>query len=233
MEYSHQTYVISAGRANNLPFEKAALNHYIFCVKAGEGDQYRAAGCKHVYETGTLMQSRNWALDHAFDNGDICVQLSDDIKSVKYNPHVAGGKKETVRLQQAINVMVEKLNAVKGLRLLGVPPTSNAFFAKSPLSKNTFCIGDALFVKPSEPRFDINLTLKEDYDFTLQHIERYGIACRYQRFLWEFQHYSNAGGAVAYRDDAREQKNINYLLRKWPKQLRLNPKRKNEILLKA
>lgn len=229
----HQTYVISAGRANALPFDKHALSTYVFCVKTGEGDQYRAAGCQHVYETGTLMQSRNWALDHAFNNGHICVQLSDDLKSVKLNPHVAAGKKDTVRLQQAITVMVEKLSAVKGLRLLGVPPTSNAFFAKQPLSKNTFCIGDAIFVKPSEPRFDDNLTLKEDYDFTLQHIDRYGIACRYQRFLWEFQHYSNPGGAVAYRDDAREQKNINYLLRKWPNHLRLNPKRKNEILLKA
>jgi len=233
MDYSFQVYVISAGRATSLPFEKAALNNYIFCVKSGEGDQYRAAGCKHVYETGSLMQSRNWALDHAFENKNTCVQLSDDIKSVKHNPHVTGGKTDAVRLQNAINVMVEKLHAVKQLRLLGVPPTANAFFAKSSLSKNTFCIGDALFVKPSEPRFDNNLTLKEDYDFTLQHIDRYGIACRYQRFLWEFQHYSNSGGAVAYRDDAREQKNINYLLRKWPNNLRLNPKRKNEILMKA
>lgn len=233
MENSHAVYVISAGRANSLPFQTSALNQYIFCVKAGEADAYRAAGCRHVYETGSLMQSRNWALEHAFDNKQICVQLSDDIKSVKLNPHVASGKKEAVSLDHAIKVMVEKLTAVTGLRLLGIPPTSNAFFAKSILSKNTFCIGDALFVKPSEPRFDNNLSLKEDYDFTLQHIDRYGLTARYQRFLWDFQHYSNAGGAVAYRDEAREQKNINYLLRKWPKNLRLNPKRKNEILLKA
>jgi len=233
MDLNFQVYVISAGRANNLPFDKLALNNYTFCVKSGEGDQYRSAGCKHVYETGSLMQSRNWALNHAFKDNNICVQLSDDIKSVKLNPHVAGGKKDVVPIQLAINTMVEKLNAVKGLRLLGVPPTANAFFAKSPISKNTFCIGDALFVKPSEPRFDENLTLKEDYDFTLQHIERYGVTARYQRYLWEFQHYSNSGGAVSYRDDAREQKNINYLLRKWPNNLRLNPKRKNEILLRA
>ena len=232
MKYPHSVYVISAGRANNLPFNKKEKESFIFCVKSGEADQYRANGCLNVHETGNLIDSRNFALDHAFDQKHICVQLSDDLKKVTTNSSFVD-KSEKIPLTQAIDFMVDKLNTVSGLRLLGVPPTANAFYAKTIYSKNTFCIGDALFVKPSEPRFDTNLTLKEDYDFTLQHIQRYSVCARYQRFLWEFQHYSNSGGAVSYRDDDREQKNINYLLRKWPRNLRLNPRRKNEILLKA
>lgn len=50
--------------------------------------------------------------------------------------------------------------------------------------------------------------------------------------LFEFQHYSNKGGAVSYRDEQEEQRNIALLKEKWGTAVRDNPKRKNEILLK-
>jgi hypothetical protein len=86
------------------------------------------------------------------------------------------------------------------------------------------------FCKPNEIRFDEQLTLKEDYDFTLQHIQKYG-TIRYQKYLFTFQHYSNKGGAVDIRNDKEEQKNIMILKSKWGDKIRLNPKRKNEILI--
>ena len=89
-----------------------------------------------------------------------------------------------------------------------------------------------IFVKPNELKFDEKLTLKEDYDYTLQHIERYGICMRYQKYLFSFSHYSNEGGAVEYRNDTEEQYNIVYLMKKWGKSVKLNKKRKNEILIK-
>ena len=87
-----------------------------------------------------------------------------------------------------------------------------------------------LFVKPSEVRFDTQLTLKEDYDFTLQHISRKKVL-RYQKYLFSFKHYSNKGGAVDIRNNEEEQKNIRILKSKWGDKVRLNPKRKNEILI--
>ena len=86
------------------------------------------------------------------------------------------------------------------------------------------------FCKPNEIRFDEQLTLKEDYDFTLQHIQKYGTV-RYQKYLFTFQHYSNKGGAVDIRNDKEEQKNIMILKSKWGDKIRLNTKRKNEILI--
>ena len=114
--------------------------------------------------------------------------------------------------------------------LLGIPPTDNYFFANKIVSTNTFCIGDMLFIKPNELRFDEQLTLKEDYDYTLQHKER-GDVIRYQKYLFTFEHYSNKGGAVDVRDDEEEQKNIQILKSKWGDKIKLNPKRKNEILI--
>jgi len=224
----HNVYVISAGRYNNLPFDVVQKKKYFFCVKNGEKELYEKAGCYNVIETGNLMQSRNYALHHAFKMNRICVQLSDDIKKIVINKNFGTYKK--IHLQEAIEDIVNKFNKVKGIKLLGIPPTDNYFFANTLISKNTFCIGDLMFIKPNPLRFDEQLTLKEDYDYTLQHIKHIG-TIRYQKYLFTFEHYSNKGGAVDIRNNDEEQKNIKILFAKWGNKIRLNPKRKNEILI--
>ena len=228
LEMNYKVYVISAGRYDKLPFNQKQKDSYIFCVKNGEGELYRSKGCSKVYETGNLIDSRNFALDHSFKENNICVQLSDDIKKVVINKNF--GEPKNVELDFAIKDIVSKFKSVKGVKLLGIPPTDNFFFANKIVSVNTFCIGDMLFVKPSEIRFDTQLSLKEDYDFTLQH-KQIGDVIRYQKYLFTFEHYSNKGGAVDVRDDNEEQKNIMILKSKWGDKIRLNSKRKNEILI--
>lgn len=226
---NYNVYVISAGRYDKLNFTTEQKNKYIFCVKKGEKHLYEKHGCKNVFETGTLMQSRNAALDMAFNENKICVQLSDDLKKVTTNKNFA--PKKQVDLDFAIDQLINVFQKVNGVYLMGVPPTNNDFFAKSLISKNTFCIGDMLFIKPNDLRFDTSLTLKEDYDYTLQHLSKYKNCFRYQKYLFEFEHYKNIGGAVDYRTEQEEQKNIKILFAKWGNKIKLNPKRKNEILI--
>ena len=57
---THNVYVISAGRYDKLPFNEEQKKNYIFCVKNGEGKLYKENGCLNVYETGNLMDSRNY-----------------------------------------------------------------------------------------------------------------------------------------------------------------------------
>lgn len=226
---NYKVYVISAGRYDKLNFTIEQKNNYIFCVKIGEKHLYEKNGCKNVFETGTLMQSRNAALDMAFSENKICVQLSDDLKKVTTNKNF--NVKQQIDLDFAIQELVKVFNKVNGVYLMGIPPTSNDFFAKSLISKNTFCIGDMLFIKPNDLRFDTLLTLKEDYDYTLQHLAKYKNCFRYQKYLFEFEHYKNKGGAVDYRTQQEEQKNIKILFAKWGDKIKLNSKRKNEILI--
>ena len=225
---NHKVYVISANRYNDLPFNKQQKEKYIFCVKNGQKELYKENGCKQVYNTGNLMDSRNFALEHAFSNNNICIQLSDDIKKVTTNKNFF--KKKIVKLDEAIEDIVSKFKKIKGVYLMGVPPTDNYFFANKLVLENKFCIGDMLFVKPNELRFDTQLSLKEDYDYTLQHIQKAKVL-RYQKYLFTFKHYSNKGGAVDIRNDKEEQKNIMILKSKWGDKIRLNSKRKNEILI--
>lgn len=225
----HNVYVISAGRYDKLPFNEKQKNNYTFCVRNGEKELYEKNGCKNVFETGKLLESRNFALKHSFAQNKICVQLSDDLKKVTTNKNFS--EKKTVDIDSAINDLIIQFQKINGVYLMGIPPTSNDFFAKNLISKNTFCIGDMIFVKPCNLLFDEQLTLKEDYDYTLQHLKKYGNTFRYQKYLFEFEHYKNKGGAVDYRTEKEEQKNILILKLKWGDKIRLNPKRKNEILI--
>ena len=68
----------------------------------------------------------------------------------------------------------------------------------------------------SEPRFDEKMSLKEDYDLTAAHLLKYGKVLRSNRVIVKATHYTNAGGAVADRNDTREQYNIAVLRYKWP-----------------
>ena len=73
-----------------------------------------------------------------------------------------------------------------------------------------FVVGDFVVVQPSSQlRWDEAMTLKEDYDFTCQHIYEFGRVARCNRLLILAEHYVNAGGAVAIRNSKREAQNIN------------------------
>jgi RecJ-like exonuclease len=225
----YNIYVISAGRYANLPFTDKQKEEYIFCVKTGEKDLYHQNGCKTVLETGKLIPSRNAAIDHAQKNNKLCIQISDDIKKVIPNKNFLEIK--DTELQEVIDYNLSVMERFKAT-LVGIPPTSNSYFAKSLYTLNTFIIGDFFIVKPTDIRFDNNLTLKEDYDFTLQHISRGAKVIRTSKYLIDYAHYKNKGGAVSYRNKTEELKNIEYLLNKWGNDIiRLNPKRNLEILL--
>ena len=53
-----------------------------------------------------------------------------------------------------------------------------------PVETQAFIIGDFIVVSPdSTLRFDEKMTLKEDYDFGAQHLQRYGVVCRVNRLF--------------------------------------------------
>mmetsp|Transcript_95320 Transcript_95320/g.199369 ORF Transcript_95320/g.199369 Transcript_95320/m.199369 type:complete len:575 (+) Transcript_95320:228-1952(+) len=126
-------------------------------------------------------------------------------------------------------------NTLQGPRLAGVYPLGSCSraFAGAEVQKQHFIIGDFFVADKSPLRFDQEMTLKEDYDFTANHIYTYGSVLRCTRMTISAKHQTNAGGACAIRDKKglEEQKNIAILRRKWPRGIRNHPKRKNEVIL--
>lgn len=229
MEFA--VYVISAGRPEAVGrlaehLDEVAYHHEVYwLVPECDLHDYEDAGAfEPLADPGSLVGARNAALEHAFRRNLACVQLSDDLKRLRMLP------KENLTLGDALWHLDHALDST-GLALAGCSPTDNLYFAKGGVSTRKFIVGDLIMVRPTELRFDENLRLKEDYDFTLQHWMMYGGAARCDYIAPSFAHYTNAGGAVAARTAELEQETIAYLKDKWPGMIRDNPRRANEILL--
>lgn len=226
--------IVSARRPENVPLMEARFSRpqdLHWYVAEGDHDAYAAVAAGQVVEGGSLMDSRNLALEAAQQEELFCAQLSDDLEWIKYSPTKSRADWYDISVMSGLDVMYRSLLEVNA-RLAGVSPTNNPYFVNHDINPKGFCLGDLMLVHPgSDLRFDDQLRLKEDYDFTLQHLAEHGRVARVDRVLPSFRHYSNTGGAVSYRNDEVEQATIAYLMAKWPGALRPNPKRPNEIIM--
>ena len=57
--------------------------------------------------------------------------------------------------------------------------------------------------------------LKEDYDMTLQHLNRYRKVLRANKFWYDVKQVEQSGGCAVYRDVEREREQFVMLQRKW------------------
>merc|ERR1719171_1246200 len=103
-----------------------------------------------------------------------------------------------------------------------------------PFHFSHFILGDFFVAEGSECLFDERLSLKEDYDFTASHLEKYGEVLRCNRLLITAKHETNQGGACDIRDakGLKEQYNIGVLTEKWPGAIQKHPTRANQVVLR-
>ena len=223
---------ISHRRANNIfkVFETTGTTEIVFVVNDEKDKiEYLANGAKYVICGGSLVGNRNAALDYCFTKGFICVQIDDDLQTVSLNDFTGKRTKQYTTVIKAVDDLI--VDFIKSdYKFAGAPPTENPFFATNIYQTNILITAPFTLTKPNPIRFDNKLKLKEDYDYTLQHIQNTG-CIRYHKYLFNFKRYGNSGGAVSYRTNQLEQEAINYLQTKWGECIKLNPKRENEILL--
>ena len=226
--------VISHARAANVPKIEKMVGPATWFVGEGEAAAYKQQGAKHVVESGPLCRSRNAAIDAAMKLP--CVELSDDL--VRIQRAVMGERKLVgvdIEFEEAVSCVIGGIERVGVAKLGGAAPTNNPFYANvdAPIHPGAFIVGDFIVVMPGcNLRFDETMTLKEDYDYTIQHIMTYGAVARRDDVLMTFAHRKNAGGAVAVRTPELEQHNIDILKSKWPGFVVDNPRRPDEVLLK-
>ncbi|MEL6311916.1 MAG: hypothetical protein AAFQ17_06055, partial [Pseudomonadota bacterium] len=107
-----------------------------------------------------------------------------------------------------------------GAKLGGCHCTGNPgqAFSSAPVTTAHFVVGDLVVIDaPGSPlNFDTRFKLKEDYDFTCQHLAAHGTVVRCNRLLAQFKHRDNAGGAVDDRTFKKERDMIRLLKHKWP-----------------
>ncbi len=224
--------IISHLRAGNVEAMTAQVGPATWYVGSGEGDEYGAHAAQ-VVEAGGLCPSRNAALDDGHRLGLPVVELSDDLRRLQFAPSKLRADLRPLTFDAAVQWMLDRSREY-GAKLAGAAPTDNPFFLNpgKPVRQGNFIVGDFIVVQPCHQRFDERLMLKEDYDYTLQHVEGFGGVARCDNVLASFLHRGNAGGACAFRTSEREQDAIRFLKAKWPGLLHDHPSRADEVVLR-
>lgn len=236
----------------------------LWIVARGEKAAYEAAGARgQVLEGGGLCASRNLAIETGRSRGfEHVVQLSDDLRRVDViragsslgdfvettgwtaprdlshaNRVVKRLGTENVSPVAAARLVLASMRAVDA-KLGGCYPTANMGQAISapPIQTAHFVVGDLVVIDVASPvRFDERFVLKEDYDFTCQHLFEHGAVARCNRVIAEFVHRTNAGGACDVRNDQLERDMIGLLAHKWPGAFRASTnvkRRTTEVMLR-
>jgi len=187
-----------------------------------------------------LAPVRNYILDNVAKKGEHIVMMDDDVTGFVERTSDGGMK----RLGNLKNVIEAGFREAKkaGASLWGVYPVPNGFFMKPTITTDLkFIIGSFWgIINPTatvEPKgIELPMSEKEDYIRTLMAWDRDQTVVRINYVSPKTAYYKEPGGMQS--DPKRVQKQhvaVNFMLKKWPHLVMLNPRRKGdypEILLR-
>lgn len=151
---------------------------------------------------GNLCRVRNYIIDQEFKNGaDVVLLLDDDFNGLyqyrfkngfAYNRHKLN-EDEIYSLVEKYSILCDDF----GFKFWGVNPISMplAFRYFSPFSTVAYIGGPfQCILKGNDLRYDEKLHLKEDYDYTLQNLNKYRGALRVNSIFYECDQNESRGG---------------------------------------
>lgn len=179
-----------------------------------------------------IVYVRNFILDY-FKQGDEVMMLDDDIQGFY---RMAGKEVVKIGIEDTMKLFEQSFKICQngGSKLWGLYPIANAFYmsCKNPINVKGFIIATACGIVVSDLRFEEEAGLKEDYDFTMQHIKKFGKVLRWNCYAVKAKHYKNKGGLTEIRTKEKEKKVCDYLKKKYPGAIVDNPRRENEVLIR-
>ncbi|MGT2800815.1 GREB1-related protein [Streptococcus marmotae] len=201
------------------------LKLYPFCVvwvAEKEKEAYQKQNPDTIIRTmpdevqGNIARVRNWILDHTQDD-DVVVMIDDDCYFFGFWENE---EKTSLEAEDFIQ-FIEKYSLIAdewGAKFWGVNCLEDrrGYRAFCPFSTTSF-IGAPFhcFLKGNELRYDENIPLKEDYDMTLQQLNRYRVALRVNKFHYRVKQSEQAGGCAMMRNYDVELEQLLRLQKKW------------------
>lgn len=166
---------------------------------------------------GNIARVRNYILDTYLKKYDAVVIIDDDCSGI--------GRWENQEYkifnEEELKEFFEKMYIITkeyGFYLFGLNCVSDkgAYREHSPFSTNKF-IGApcSMILKNNICRYDEEIPLKEDYDFTLQNLKQYRGALRCNYANYNVKQAQQTGGCASQRNSEEEEKQFNRLVEKW------------------
>jgi hypothetical protein len=182
---------------------------------------------------GNVARVRNHILDQEFEAGaDVVVITDDDLKGVYY---WEGNRKHLVQTEE-LPFVIEKFTVMARdfkayLWGFNLYQDKQIYQEMSPFTTLSPILGPfTAHLRGTEIRYDERFLLKEDYDLWLQHIYRYRITLRSQKYFYVCKQSEQAGGCAAQRNMKREREQFALLQKKWGSQIvkrDINPRSHN------
>lgn len=173
---------------------------------------------------GNLCRVRNYILRKEFENGmDVVLIVDDDLKSIRryevgednfgYEP-IEIRWDEFLRFLEKYSLMAQDLGAkFWGIQINSDPKTYDHF---KPFNTVAYIGGPfQCFIKGNRCWYDERLPLKEDYDMSLQQLNKERVVLRVNMYHYVCEQSTIPGGCAAYRNREREKQQFEALQRKW------------------
>ena len=168
---------------------------------------------------GNVARVRNYILDTEFDGGgaDVVVMLDDDMKGMYYwqNNEECELKTEDFLdfIEKYSNLAIEWGAYFWGVNL---NPDRQCYKEFRPFNTLNFIGGPfQCFIKGGGCRYDERLPLKEDYDMTLQHLNKHRKTLRVNKYFYKVKQSEQAGGCAMMRNFKKEKEQLELLQKKW------------------
>jgi len=161
---------------------------------------------------GNVSRVRNWILDHF----DPVLILDDDIRRFGRWSEQQNIKLDTDDamefIEQAFNLAKQMGAKMWGMNLL---PDKGAYREYTPFAFRSVVLGPVQGFTGLDLRYDELLPLKEDYDLSLQVLNKYRRTLRFNMMHYVCSQHTNTGGCASYRTMDRERKQFHELQKKW------------------
>lgn len=214
------------------PNKVLTLNYLPFCriwVDEGEYEAYKESypdadivSCPQGVQ-GNLCRIRNWILDREFERGmDVVLIIDDDLNYVErfYYKDGYAYNKYKIKADEFLEFVEKYAQMAKdiGAKFWGINVnTDNLSYRWSvPFSTRSYIGGPfQCFLKGNRCKYDENLPLKEDYDMTLQQLNKERVVLRINSYHYVCKQSENVGGCATYRNREREHQQLLALQKKW------------------
>lgn len=170
---------------------------------------------------GNVCRIRNHIIDSEFESGmDAILIIDDDMQYVGYH-----FEKRRCRIDsEIVPIFLQKYSLMAkelGVKIWGLNCNQDkqSYREYTPFSMVSYISSPFTVHLPNPIRYDEKFSLKEDYDLTLQHLNKYRRVLRLNKFFYIVKQAGSGtgqkGGCSTYRNVAKELVQIKLLQDKW------------------
>ncbi len=176
-------------------------------------------------EDGNIVKKRNWILKNIprplimIDDDVTSLMMCDGSYDNYFKKH--GKAKERIKLSpdEAMDVMISTANLAYqwGCPLFGFNLNTDGrnYQQYKPFTLTQPILGPCCGHLEHDLLYDPKMDLKEDYDISIQALNKYRKILRYNKFAVDADHKDNKGGCVSYRTLEREAAACKAIEKKW------------------